>query len=62
MGFGAGLPCGDRVGEGEILAAPLANGVAVTAPRVAVRAGDRVRFAVDPALHFFDPDTHLAIG
>ena len=54
---------GDRVAEGEILAAPAANGVAVTPPRVPVRAGDRVRFTVDPeALYFFDPDTHLAIG
>jgi multiple sugar transport system ATP-binding protein len=54
---------GDRVAEGGILAAPAANGVAVTPPRVPVRAGDRVRFTVDPeALYFFDPDTHLAIG
>jgi multiple sugar transport system ATP-binding protein len=54
---------GDRVAEGEILAAPAANGVAVTPPRLVVRAGDRVRFTVDPeALYFFDPDTHLAIG
>jgi hypothetical protein len=50
------------VAEGEILAAPVANGVAVTPPRLPVRAGDRVRFTVDyEALHFFDPDTHLAI-
>jgi multiple sugar transport system ATP-binding protein len=54
---------GDRVAEGEILATPAANGVAVTPPRLVVRAGDRVRFTVDPeALYFFDPDTHLAIG
>jgi multiple sugar transport system ATP-binding protein len=53
---------GDHVAEGEILAAPVANGVAVTPPRLPVRAGDRVRFTVDyEALHFFDPDTHLAI-
>ncbi len=56
------MTMGDRVGAGELLAAPVADGVAVTAPRVAVRAGDRMRFTVDPeALHFFDPDTHLAI-
>jgi ABC-type sugar transport system ATPase subunit len=60
---GGGEGGGDRVAEGEILAAPVANGVAVTPPRMAVRAGDRLRFAVDPAaLHFFDPDTHLAIA
>jgi multiple sugar transport system ATP-binding protein len=54
---------GDQVAEGGILAAPVANGVAATPPRMAVRAGDRVRFTVDPeALYFFDPDTHLAIG
>jgi multiple sugar transport system ATP-binding protein len=53
----------DQVAEGEILAAPMANGVAVSTPRVAVRAGDRVRFGVDPGLlYFFDPDTHLAVG
>jgi multiple sugar transport system ATP-binding protein len=52
----------DQVSEGEILAAPGANGVAVTAPRAAIRGGDRVRFAVDPGvLQFFDPDTHRAI-
>jgi multiple sugar transport system ATP-binding protein len=53
----------DQVAEGEILAAPVANGIAVTTTRVVVRAGERVRFGVDPGLlHFFDPDTHLAIG
>jgi multiple sugar transport system ATP-binding protein len=53
----------DRVVAGGILATRAANGVAVTPPRVPVRAGDRVRFTVDPAaLYFFDPDTHLAIG
>jgi multiple sugar transport system ATP-binding protein len=39
------------------------NGVARLDPRAAVRPGDRVTFRVDPArLHFFDPDTGLALG
>jgi multiple sugar transport system ATP-binding protein len=39
------------------------NGVARTGPRVGLRAGDRVRFAVEEtALHFFDADTGAAIG
>ena len=39
------------------------NGVARLDPRAMVRPGDRVTFRVDPSrLHFFDPDTGLAIG
>jgi multiple sugar transport system ATP-binding protein len=39
------------------------NGVARTGPRTGLRAGDRVRFAVEEAaLHFFDADTGAAIG
>jgi multiple sugar transport system ATP-binding protein len=55
-------------GEGEsaqdgLLAASAPNGVARLDPRVAVRAGTRVTFAVDAArLHFFDSDTGNAIG
>ena len=53
----------DLVGEGGMLATPVANGVAVTPPRAPVRAGSRAVFSVDvDALHFFDPDTHRAIA
>jgi multiple sugar transport system ATP-binding protein len=39
------------------------NGVARLDPRAAVRPGERVTFQVDVnRLHFFDPDTGLAIG
>jgi multiple sugar transport system ATP-binding protein len=39
------------------------NGVARLDPRAAVRPGERVTFRVDVnRLHFFDPDTGLAIG
>ena len=52
----------DPVAEGEIMAATAANGVAVTGPRVPVRAGSRVTFGVDlEQLYFFDPDTREAI-
>jgi multiple sugar transport system ATP-binding protein len=52
----------DQVAEGEILAAPVANGVAVTPPRAPVSAGSRTVLRVDPEqLHFFDPDTGVAV-
>jgi multiple sugar transport system ATP-binding protein len=48
--------------EGDLLAATAHNGVARLDPRAGVRSGDRVTFGVDPArLHFFDPDTGVAI-
>jgi multiple sugar transport system ATP-binding protein len=54
---------GDSVAEGEIMAASAANGVAVTGPRVTISPGSRAVFDVDAQrLHFFDPDTHLAIA
>ena len=50
--------------EAEDLLPGLAyNGVARLDPRAVVRPGERVTFRVDPdRLHFFDPDTGLAIG
>jgi multiple sugar transport system ATP-binding protein len=52
------------VGEAEagLLAGYAHNGAARLDPRAGVRSGQRVTFAVDPArLHFFDPDTGIAI-
>ena len=58
-----GAPAGDTVADGQILAVPAANGVAVTSPRVPVRAGSPAVLDVDvDRLHFFDPDTHQAIA
>ena len=61
-GAGTGAASADEAGAAEILGGSAPNGVARVDPRaavaVAVRAGGRVTFAVDPArLHFFDPDT-----
>jgi multiple sugar transport system ATP-binding protein len=57
----------DESGSADILVGSAPNGVARVDPRsaaaVAVRAGRRVTFAVDPArLYFFDPDTGSAVG
>jgi multiple sugar transport system ATP-binding protein len=52
------------VGETEagLLTGDGHNGVARLDPRSAVRSGERVTFGVDPGrLHFFDPDTGVAI-
>jgi len=58
----------DQTQEMEVLAgegisgAPAANGVARVDPRGHVVAGERLTFNVDvDALHFFDPDTGLAL-
>jgi multiple sugar transport system ATP-binding protein len=61
-GAGTGAAAADESGAADILLGSAPNGVARVDPRstvaVAVRAGRRVTFAVDPArLHFFDPDT-----
>jgi multiple sugar transport system ATP-binding protein len=62
-GAPAGAAAGDSVAHGQILAVPAANGVAVTSPRVPVRAGSPAALDVDvDRLHFFDPDTHQAIA
>jgi multiple sugar transport system ATP-binding protein len=54
---------GESVEAAAILAASAPNGVTRLDPGVAVRPGDRVTFAVDPArLYFFDPDTGAAIA
>ncbi|MBV9445532.1 MAG: sn-glycerol-3-phosphate ABC transporter ATP-binding protein UgpC [Streptosporangiaceae bacterium] len=46
-----------------LLATGVPNGVARVDSRVPVRAGERLSFTVDTArLHFFDPDSGLAIG
>jgi multiple sugar transport system ATP-binding protein len=59
----AGAAAGDSVADGQILAVPAANGVAVTGPRAPVRAGSPAVLDVDvDRLHFFDPDTHRAIA
>jgi multiple sugar transport system ATP-binding protein len=59
----AGAATGDSVADGQILAVPAANGVAVTGPRAPVRAGSPAVLDVDvDRLHFFDPDTHRAIA
>jgi multiple sugar transport system ATP-binding protein len=48
--------------EGDLLAGSAHNGVARLDPRAGIRSGQRVTFGVDPArLHFFDPDTGVAI-
>jgi multiple sugar transport system ATP-binding protein len=57
----------DESGSAGIFVDSAPNGVARVDPRsavaVAVRAGSRVTFAVDPArLHFFDPDTGNAVS
>jgi hypothetical protein len=65
-GAGSGAASADEAGAADILGGSAPNGVARVDPRsavavavaVAVRAGRRITFAVDPArLHFFDPDT-----
>jgi multiple sugar transport system ATP-binding protein len=65
-GAGTGAASADEAGAADILGGSAPNGVARVDPRsavavavaVAVRAGRRITFAVDPArLHFFDPDT-----
>ena len=57
----AGAATGEAA-EAGILAGSAPNGVARLDPGAAVRAGDRITFAVDPArLHFFDLDTGNAI-
>ncbi len=55
---------GAAAGQDEgLLASGLPNGVARVGSRVPIRPGERLPFAVDTArLHFFDPDTGLAIG
>jgi multiple sugar transport system ATP-binding protein len=59
----AGAAIGDSVADGQILAVPAANGVAVTGPHAPVRAGSPAVLDVDvDRLHFFDPDTHRAIA
>jgi hypothetical protein len=51
------------VADGQILAVPAANGVAVTGPRAPVRAGSPAVLNVDiDRLQFFDRDTHRAIA
>ena len=53
---------GDGVAEGEIMAAPAANGVARADARTPVRPGETATFTVDAArLHFFDPGTGAAV-
>jgi multiple sugar transport system ATP-binding protein len=53
----------DQVAEGEIVATGTPNGAARVDPRSAIKPGTRATFAVDTArLHFFDPDTHLAVA
>jgi multiple sugar transport system ATP-binding protein len=48
--------------EAGLLAGETHNGVARLDPRSAVRPGQRVMFRVDPGqLHFFDPDTSVAV-
>jgi multiple sugar transport system ATP-binding protein len=48
--------------EGLLSDDSIHNGVARVDPRFGVRAGQRVTFAVDTSrLHFFDPDTGIAI-
>ncbi len=57
------VQAGDQVAEGEIIATGTPNGTARVDPRSAIKPGTRATFAADTArLHFFDPDTHLAIG
>jgi multiple sugar transport system ATP-binding protein len=57
------VQAGDQVAEGEIIATGTPNGTARVDPRSAIKPGTRVTFAVHTTrLHFFDPDTHLAIG
>jgi len=63
LGGGGGAAVADESAEPGILAAGAPNGVARVDPRSGVRAGRRIVFAVDPErLHFFDPDTGLAIS
>ncbi|HEX6519929.1 MAG TPA: sn-glycerol-3-phosphate ABC transporter ATP-binding protein UgpC [Mycobacterium sp.] len=59
--FGSGS---GAAGQGEgLLADGLPNGVARVGSRVPIRSGERLPFTVDTArLHFFDPDSGLAIG
>jgi multiple sugar transport system ATP-binding protein len=57
------IQAGDQVAEGEIIAAGTPNGAARVDPRSAIKPGTRATFTVDTArLHFFDPDTHLAVA
>jgi multiple sugar transport system ATP-binding protein len=60
---GGGLASATAGLEGDgIFAAAAPNGVARVDPRSGIRPGTRTSFAIDPGqLHFFDPDTGLAI-
>jgi multiple sugar transport system ATP-binding protein len=60
---GGGLTSATAGLEGDgIFAATAPNGVARVDPRSGIRPGTRASFAIDPGqLHFFDPDTGLAI-
>jgi multiple sugar transport system ATP-binding protein len=55
---------GGASGQGEgLLATGTPNGVARVGSRVPIKPGDRVTFAVDVTrLHFFDPDSGVAIA
>jgi hypothetical protein len=48
--------------ENRLLAGETHNGIARLDARAQTRPGERVTFRLDPGrLHFFDPDTSLAI-